>query len=218
MKLSLHGQSTVAVEAPKGRIVIDPCPFSDLSCLEGAGAVLLTHAHGDHLDADAVRATGLPVWGTQEAIDALGSGTIVHAGEPFTVLGLEIHAVGGLHEEIHPNIPRPENLGYYFDGVLLLPIAGPWVRGADAADYAMRIGARVTVPMHDAVLSDVGKHVTDGMLQRAGVTGYQRLAPGHPSKSEHEKWETTLAVSHVVFRAGSTRWCQISGSDETCSR
>ena len=47
MKLSLHGQSTVAVEAPKGRIVIDPGPFSDLSCLEGAGAVLLTHAHGD---------------------------------------------------------------------------------------------------------------------------------------------------------------------------
>lgn len=45
MKLSLHGQSTVAVEAPKGRIVIDPGPFSDLSCL----------------DADAVRATGLPV-------------------------------------------------------------------------------------------------------------------------------------------------------------
>ena len=41
MKLSLHGQSTVAVEAPKGRIVIDPGPFSDLSCLEGAGAVLL---------------------------------------------------------------------------------------------------------------------------------------------------------------------------------
>lgn len=195
MKLSLHGQSTVAVEAPKGLIVIDPCPFSDLSCLEGAGAVLLTHAHGDHLDADAVRATGLPVWGTQEAIDALGSGTAVHTGEEFEVLGLKILAVGGLHEEIHPNIPRPENLGYFFNGVLhpgdqwcvpkgrtvnvlLLPIAGPWVRGADAADYAMRIGARVTVPMHDAVLSDAGKQITDGMLQRAGVTGYQRLAPG----------------------------------------
>lgn len=193
MKISLHGQSTVAVEAPQGRIVIDPGPFSDLCCLEDAGAVLLTHAHGDHLDVDAVRATGLPVWGTQEAIDALGSGTVVRAGETFTVLGLEIHAVGGLHEEIHPNIPRPENVGYLFGGVLhpgdqwvdvngvdvlLLPIAGPWVRGADAADYAMRIGARLTLPIHDAVLSDVGKRVTDGMLQRAGVTGYQRPALG----------------------------------------
>lgn len=193
MKFSLHGQSAVAIEAPEGRIVIDPGPFSDLSCLEGAGAVLLTHAHGDHLDVDAVRATGLPVWGTQEAIDALDSGTAVHTGEEFEVLGLKILAVGGLHEEIHPSIPHPENLGYFFGGVLhpgdqwiaaddvevlLLPIAGPWVRGADAADYAMRIGARLTVPMHDAVLSDVGKHITDGMLQRAGVTGYQRLAPG----------------------------------------
>ena len=193
MKISLHGQSTVAVEAPQGRIVIDPGPFSDLCCLEDAKAVLLTHAHGDHLDIDAVRASDLPVWGTQEAIDALGSGTVVHAGKLFTVLGLEIQALGGLHEEIHPNIPRPENLGYFFGGVLhpgdqwveangvdllLLPIAGPWVRGADAADYAMRIGARLTVPIHDAVLSDVGKHITDGMLQRAGVTGYHRPALG----------------------------------------
>lgn len=197
MKISLHGQSTVTVEAPQGRIVIDPGPFSDLSCLEDAKAVLLTHAHGDHLDVDAVRASDLPVWGTKEAIDTLGSGTVVHAGEAFTVLGLEIQSLGGLHEEIHPNIPRPENLGYFFGGVLhpgdqwcvpegrtvevlLLPIAGPWVRGADAADYAMRIGARLTVPIHDAVLSDVGKHITDGMLQRAGVTDYQRPALGEP--------------------------------------
>ena len=195
MKISLHGQSAVAVEAPEGRIVIDPGPFSNLSCLEGAGAVLLTHAHADHLDVDSVRATGLPVWGTQEAVDAVGSGNAVHASEKFTVLGLEIQALGGLHEEIHPNIPRPENLGYLFGGVLhpgdqwinaddvevlLLPIAGPWVRGADAADYAMRIGARLTVPIHDAVLSDVGKRVTDGMLQRAGVTGYERPALGEP--------------------------------------
>ena len=118
MKISLHGQSAVAVEAPQGRIVIDPGPLSDLSCLDNAGAVLLTHAHGDHLDIDAVRASGLPVWGTQEAIDAIGSGTAVHTGEEFEVLGLKIHAVGGLHEEIHPNIPRPENLGYFFNGVL----------------------------------------------------------------------------------------------------
>ncbi|HIX79377.1 MAG TPA: MBL fold metallo-hydrolase, partial [Candidatus Corynebacterium faecipullorum] len=62
--------------------------------------------------------------------------------------------------------------------VLLLPIAGPWVRGADAADYAMRIGARLTVPIHDAVLSNAGKKITDGMLRRTGVTGYQRLHVG----------------------------------------
>ncbi len=130
-----------------------PWPSRRPSCLENAKAVLLTHAHGDHLDVDAVRASGLPVWGTQEAIDALGSGTAVRTGEEFEVLGLKIRAVGGLHEEIHPNIPRPENLGYFFGGVLypddqwvvpeggtvdvlLLPIAGPWVRGADAADLS----------------------------------------------------------------------------------
>ncbi len=44
----------------------------------------------------------------------------------------------------------------------------------------MRIGARLTAPIHDAVISDVGEHITDGMLQRAGVAGYQRPALGEP--------------------------------------
>lgn len=62
--------------------------------------------------------------------------------------------------------------------VLLLPIAGPWVKAAEAADYAQRVGAAVTVPIHDAVLSDAGRTTFDTMLTKAGVQGYKRLNPG----------------------------------------
>lgn len=193
MKVTMLGHSAIAVDAPAGRFVIDPGGFTDPSCLDSADAVLLTHAHADHLDVEAVRDCGLPVWGTQETVDAVGHGTAVRAGESFEVLGIKVQAVGGLHEEIHPAIPRPENVGFFFGGVLhpgdqwvhvegvellFLPISAPWVRGADAADYAMTIGARTVVPIHDAVLSDVGKQLTDGMLQKAGVSGYRRLAVG----------------------------------------
>jgi len=40
------------------------------------------------------------------------------------------------------------------------------------------------VPIHDAILSDVGKDVVDGMMGGgfAGATEYRRLAPGEPLK------------------------------------
>lgn len=195
MKFTHLGHSTIAIAAPEGTIVIDPGGFTDVSCLDGAAAVLLTHAHADHLDVELVRASGLPVWGTQEAIDAVGSGTVVRSGETFDILGQEIRAIGGLHEVIHPDVPRPENVGYYIDGllhpgdeyadcpwpveVLLLPVAGPWVKGEHAVDYGRRIGARVTIPIHDAVLSEIGKNLTDNLFGTTlGVPGYRRLAAG----------------------------------------
>lgn len=56
-------------------------------------------------------------------------GTAVRAGENFEVLGLKVQAVGGLHEETHPTIPRPEYMGFFFGGIL--HPGDQWVRGTD---------------------------------------------------------------------------------------
>lgn len=201
MKITHFGHSTIGLHAPEGLIVTDPGPFSDLSCLEDAKAIILTHAHGDHLAVDAVKAAadkGTPIWGTAEVVETLGTGTVVKSGETITVLGQEIDVVGGLHEEIHPDIPRPENLGFYTDGLLhpgdqhiasddlgdrevttlLLAISGPWVKGMEAAEYAKSIDAKNVLPVHDALLSDIGKNVMDGFFGKVGVKGYQRINIG----------------------------------------
>lgn len=197
MKFTHYGHSTIALHAPEGNIVIDPGPFSDLSCLDTAGAILLTHAHADHLDVDAVTKAadqGIPVWGTAEVTETLGTGTTIHSGETIEVLGQSIDVVGGLHEEIHPDLPRPENLGFFTAGllhpgdeyievdgevkVLLLAISGPWMKNADAAEYAKRVGATKTVPVHDALLSEVGKKVIDGFMSKVSVPGYGRVESG----------------------------------------
>lgn len=188
MEFSLLGHACVAVEAPGGRILIDPGTMTPT--IPDADAVLITHAHADHLDSD--RLPDAPLWAPAEACEQLGRGTAVAPGETITVAGLDIEVLGGQHAPIHPNIPRPVNVGYLLGGllhpgdqyidhsaeVLLLPIAGPWVKAAEAADYAQRVGAAATVPIHDAVLSDVGRTAFDTMLTNAGVPGYRRLAQG----------------------------------------
>ncbi|MDK4276209.1 MBL fold metallo-hydrolase [Corynebacterium accolens] len=188
MEFSLLGHACVAVEAPGGRILIDPGTMTPT--IPDADAVLITHAHADHLDPD--RLPDAPLWGPAEVCEKLGRGTAVTPGETITVAGQDIKVLGGRHALIHPNIPRPVNVGYLLGGllhpgdqyidhsaeVLLLPIAGPWVKAAEAADYAQRVGAAATVPIHDAVLSDVGRTAFDTMLTNAGVPGYRRLAQG----------------------------------------
>ena len=118
MKLTLHGHSCVSVATDEGIFVIDPGPASNLAILASADAVLLTHSHPDHVDAETVKASGLPVWGPADAVGLIGEGTVLRPGESFELLGITIQAVGGLHHEIHPRLPRPVNLGYYFNGVL----------------------------------------------------------------------------------------------------
>lgn len=193
MNLTLLGQSTVLLEAPEGKIVIDPGNLTDNPRLDEADAILITHIHPDHFDEEAVRASGLPVWGPQSVVDKLGSGTVVSSGGSISVLGQEFQVVGEIHEMIHPDLPRPENVGYFFNGVLhpgdefielngvrvlLMPIACPWVKGEFAADWARSINAEVTYPFHDEVLSEKGKNLYDNVMKNLKVPGYQRLEHG----------------------------------------
>ena len=57
MRFTKLGHSCVRLEKDGGVLVIDPGSWSDApAALEGAHAVMVTHEHPDHLDADAVRA------------------------------------------------------------------------------------------------------------------------------------------------------------------
>lgn len=193
MKLTLLGHSTVALEAPEGRIVIDPGNLTDDPRLDEAQAILITHIHPDHCDTERIKNSGLPVWGPQAVIDELGTGVVVKSGDTITVLGQEIQCVGEIHEVIHPDLPRPENIGYFTDGILhpgdefmeldgvrtlLMPIACPWVKGEYAAEWAKKIGAQATYPIHDEVLSDKGRTLYDNVYKNLKVPGYERLPLG----------------------------------------
>ena len=207
MPLTIHGHSCVAFSASDTLVVVDPGVIAPHPDLTGASAILLTHSHGDHVDVAAVSAAmevnpGLVVVGPESALEELRAAGApadrlrkVSGGEKFSFGSIEVDALALMHNEIHPDLPSPENVGYLIDSrvlhpgdslaevdvavdTLLLPIAGPWLDLGAAITFARRISARRVIPIHDAVLSEVGRAINDGMLSAVLADSYLRVASG----------------------------------------
>ena len=192
MSVERHGHSCVVVRAA-GTLVIDPGTLSDVAgALDGADAVLVTHEHPDHVDVDAVVASGLPVWGPAPVVDLLvASGADadrlhpVVGGDQIAPAGVPVRVLGEQHALIHPDIPRIANVGYLVadrvlhpgdaylsvpDGttvdIAMMPISGPWVRIADVVDWVRQVAPVRVVPVHDAMASEAGLRLALSLVER----------------------------------------------------
>ena len=124
MRITKFGHACVRVEHAGKAVVFDPGIFTDVSALDGADAVLITHEHVDHYLPDHLRASDAAIF-TIEAVAAkiredapelAERVTVVAPGESFDP-GIAARSVGELHAVIHPEFPRFFNSGY----VLTLP-------------------------------------------------------------------------------------------------
>ncbi|MCV2394625.1 MBL fold metallo-hydrolase [Actinotalea sp. M2MS4P-6] len=208
MRLTVWGHSCISIDTGDGRLVVDPGSFSRAdAALEDAGTVLITHEHADHvvpehlvavLEARPDLAVHAPVEVLELLMEHGAPGARLHAvsvGDRPAVAGTDVLVGGGTHAEIHPDVPRPANVGYLIGTVwhpgdsldlppgdaevLLLPAAAPWLKLAEAIDFCRAVAPRVAVPIHDAILSDPGRALADRLLSGLGRAGeYRRLAPG----------------------------------------
>ncbi|GAA4284451.1 MBL fold metallo-hydrolase [Brevibacterium daeguense] len=149
--------------------------------------------------------SGFHLWAPRGVVEALedagASAERVHVaspGEDFEAAGFRVRVLGGEHAVIHPNLPRVANLAYLIEesvlhpgdsfpelpagvavDVLALPVSAPWMKIAEAVDFAAAVSPRVVVPIHDAILSDEGKAIVDRLVPNLiGEASYRRLAPG----------------------------------------
>lgn len=185
MKLTHYGHACVLVDTGGARLLFDPGAFSSgFSGLEGLDAILVTHQHFDHVDADALRTllranpdaalvTDGQTAGQLDGVDARTAAP----GDVLALGGAEVSVVGsGDHAQIHPDIPLVANNGYLVDGALLhpgdayvppgvdelatllLPTGAPWLKVSEAVDYLRSVAPRTVVPIHEGTLADPTLH------------------------------------------------------------
>ncbi|GAA1583359.1 MBL fold metallo-hydrolase [Actinomadura kijaniata] len=208
MRLTKLGHACVRLQKDDRTLVIDPGAFSGAAeALAAADAVLITHEHFDHFDADALRKAmaedpALEVWTSRVVAENLADlGGRVHQvghGDAVTVAGFEIHVYGREHEILRPDVPPIPNTGFLVDGevfhpgdaltvpdepvrTLCLPGNAPWMKIPELYDYSAEVNPERAFVIHDGLLNDIGLNVMNTHVGAAGERigrEFRRLAPG----------------------------------------
>ena len=198
MRLTRWSHSCVVLEAEGRKLVIDPGGWSEPRALNGVDAVLVTHEHGDHVDTDRVRASGLPVWAPRGAdLDGLAF-TPVDPGQSLSIEGFEVAAVGGRHAAIVRGQEVCANVGYviaadgetvYHPGdaltvpdvtvtTLLVPMQASWLKTEEAIGFLRAVRPDRAVGIHDGQVNDRARDSINHWLSTEGGADYHWLAPG----------------------------------------
>jgi L-ascorbate metabolism protein UlaG (beta-lactamase superfamily) len=199
MLLTKFTHSCVRISDEGRALVIDPGSFSEVeTALAEVDAVLITHEHPDHVDAERLAAIAtanrdLRIWAPKAVTDQLSAVaaladrlTAVGPGEEFTAGGFPIRTFGGQHALIHSSIPVVSNVAYLVDGAVyhpgdsyvvptaavelaLIPINAPWAKIAETMDFAVALRAPRAIGIHDALLSDAGRSLYGTQVGRMGL-------------------------------------------------
>ncbi|MEE6169681.1 MULTISPECIES: MBL fold metallo-hydrolase [unclassified Mycolicibacterium] len=210
MKLTHFGHACILVEIPNdstgARVLIDPGTYSvGFEELSGVDAILVTHAHPDHLDTERLtqlleRNPEAEVVCGQGVAEALaGISQIVHVvspGDSLEVRGVGLAVTGGAHACIHPDLPDSENLGFLvanslfhpgdalekppFDvDTLLVPAGGPWMKISEGIEFARAVAPRVAVPIHQAGLAPAHQQMHHQLLTKLAPTSTKVVVLEH---------------------------------------
>jgi L-ascorbate metabolism protein UlaG (beta-lactamase superfamily) len=199
LKLTKYSHACVTLEKDGKVLLVDPGTFAEDAAFEGVDAILVTHEHQDHLDADRVLGLDVPIWtnaGVASQLGDLGDRiTVIAGGQSFEAAGFAISAYGNDHAIILPEWGVPcQNVGYLIEDAVyhpgdsltqpdrqvhtnLVPISGPWFSMPPAVEYARAVNAQQTLGIHDALLSPIGV----GMMPRFFNTDdrpYLTVTPG----------------------------------------
>ncbi|MGD9958425.1 MBL fold metallo-hydrolase [Nocardioides sp.] len=188
MRITKFGHACVRIEYDGHTLVLDPGMFTDPEAVDGVDAVLITHQHYDHWDAELLRNTDAPVYTiaavrdqiASEAPDVAERVSVVAPGDSLDI-GLPVTVVGELHAVIHPEFPRFDNSGYLITAgeqklfhpgdalqvpgepidVLCAPSSAPWLKASEAVDFVRAVQAPVNISIHDRIYTEAAHDILE---------------------------------------------------------
>jgi L-ascorbate metabolism protein UlaG (beta-lactamase superfamily) len=172
MKVTRFTQSCLLLEEAGSKLLIDPSAAEKdhIGKLGELEAVLYTHEHADHFDAELaqtfVEQAIAPVYANASTAKLIkASKTVVENGHEFTLGKFKVKAIELPHCLMPDGSAGPQNTGYLIndsffhpgDGRelaglkvdnLALPIIGPDISIKDAFSFAKQVSAKKTIPIH----------------------------------------------------------------------
>jgi len=169
----------------------------------GISVILVTHQHPDHVDLQRLPAIletnpQARVFAEPQAAavmeDAGIAAELTVSGSTLTFGGVQVTPVGEQHALINEALPRIGNLGVVlrsegepslfhpgdaYDAepgqvdILALPLNAPWAASRDTVAFVRRISPPVTIPVHDALLSGIGRRLYLSHVESFGPDGME---------------------------------------------
>jgi L-ascorbate metabolism protein UlaG (beta-lactamase superfamily) len=206
MRLTKLGHACVRLRKDDRTLVIDPGALTrEADALAGANALLITHEHMDHLDAERIRKAasdnpGLEIYTCRAVADQLdvGNARALGDGDAVTIAGFEVGVLGEKHEVLHPDVPPVDNIGFFVDGevfhpgdaftvpdrpvpTLLVPTNAPWMKNPEMIAYLREVSPQRAYSVHDGLVNEIGLMLIDGSLGGEGEKqgkDFRRLQAG----------------------------------------
>jgi L-ascorbate metabolism protein UlaG (beta-lactamase superfamily) len=190
MRITKYAHACFTVEDNGEVLVVDPGHWTtNFVVPENVVGVIITHEHADHLNKDLLKAIRdknpkAAFYAHEDVAAQLEEfeAQPVVANEGMKAGAFELEFFGGKHAAIKSDWPQIANLGVLINGhlyypgdsfsvpegrqveILALPVAAPWMKFSEAADFLTAIKPKIVFPTHDVILSDAGKSLADSMV------------------------------------------------------